>query len=113
QDAMTMQPTFWHSRLFWLCMLAGPLTLSPLILFNVAAKQLPYSTIGFLQYLSPTLIFLLAVFHYGEPFDLTKVITFAFIWTALVIFTLDTFLGRKRGKEMAIDDKHDFAKTIK
>lgn len=95
---ITLTPAFWTGHWVWLCMLAGPLTLVPLILFNLAAKNLPYSTIGFLQYMSPTLIFLLAIFYFKENFAVEKLVTFGFIWMALCIFSLDTYLTRKGGK---------------
>lgn len=96
--SITLTVPFWQGHMIWLCMLAGPLTLVPLILFNLAAKHLPYSTIGFLQYASPTLIFLLAVFYFHENFSLEKLITFGFIWFALAIFSLDTYFTRRGGK---------------
>lgn len=100
-NAVSLSTTFWHSDLILLCMLAGPITLIPLILFNVAAKHLPYSSIGFLQYLSPTLVFLLAVFYFHEKFGIEKLFTFAFIWLALILFSLDTYLIRRGGKFVA------------
>ncbi|WP_392561916.1 EamA family transporter RarD [Orbus sturtevantii] len=96
--SMTLTEVFWSSHLMWLCILAGPLTLVPLILFNLAAKNLPYSTIGFLQYMSPTLVFLLAIFYFHENFSLEKLATFGFIWLALCVFSLDTYLTRRGGK---------------
>ncbi|QIQ22042.1 EamA family transporter RarD [Zophobihabitans entericus] len=95
-SAVTLQSEFWHSNLWWLAIFAGPLTLIPLILFNIAAKNLPYSTIGFLQYISPTLVFLLAVFYFGEALNFYTMLTFGFIWVALVFFSLDSYIMRKR-----------------
>lgn len=100
-NALTLTASFWHSHLIILCMLAGPITLVPLILFNLAAKHLPYSSIGFLQYLSPTLVFLLAVFYFREDFTTEKLFTFVLIWFALVLFSLDTYFARKGGKFIA------------
>lgn len=99
--SVTLTESFWSGKMVWLCMLAGPLTLVPLILFNLSAKNLPYSTIGFLQYVSPTLVFLLAIFYFNENFSLVKLATFGFIWLALCIFSLDTYLTRKGGKFIA------------
>jgi chloramphenicol-sensitive protein RarD len=73
-----------------LLVLAGPVTALPLLLFTGAARRLPLSTLGFLQYLSPTLQFLLAVFLYGEPFTRARGVAFACIWAALLIFALHT-----------------------
>jgi chloramphenicol-sensitive protein RarD len=77
-------------RLDVLLVLAGPITAVPLIFFAAAARRLPLSTLGFLQYVSPTLQFLLAVFAFGEPLDATRAGAFAFIWAGLAIFTAFT-----------------------
>ncbi|QKV18448.1 EamA family transporter RarD [Oricola thermophila] len=74
-----------------LLMLAGPVTAVPLILYAFGAEALRYATIGILQYLAPTLIFLTAVFVFGEPFSHWQLIAFIFIWSALVLYTLSLF----------------------
>ncbi|MBS9779709.1 MAG: EamA family transporter RarD, partial [Moraxellaceae bacterium] len=61
--------TFWFSSKIWLLMLAGPITLTPLLLFNKSTKMVAYSILSFMNYLTPTFVFLLAVFYYHEPFD--------------------------------------------
>jgi chloramphenicol-sensitive protein RarD len=66
--------------------LAGAATAIPLLLFTAAAKRLPYSTLGFLQYIAPSLQFLLAVLVFGERLTTAHIICFGAIWTALVIF---------------------------
>jgi chloramphenicol-sensitive protein RarD len=71
-----------------LLVLAGPLTAIPLLLFTAAARRLPLSTLGFIQYLSPTLQFLLAVFLWGEPLGPERVVAFACIWSGLLIFAV-------------------------
>ena len=68
--------------------IAGPLTAIPLILFAAGARRLDFATIGILQYLVPTMLFLTAVFLFGEPFGLWQLVAFAFIWTALAIYTV-------------------------
>jgi len=75
-------------RLDVLLLLAGPITAVPLLLFAAAARRLPLSTLGFLQYLSPTLQLLLAVLVFKEPLDAARAGAFAFIWTGLAIFTI-------------------------
>ncbi|WP_116474654.1 EamA family transporter RarD [Zobellella maritima] len=75
---------------------AGLVTTAPLLLFAGAARRLRLSTLGFFQYLGPSLMFLLAVLLYDEPFTLDKAITFALIWVALVIYTLDGVKQRRR-----------------
>jgi chloramphenicol-sensitive protein RarD len=69
--------------------LGGPVTAVPLVLFALGARVLPLSTVGFLQYLSPSLQFLLAVFVFREPFTAVHAVTFTFIWAALAILTWD------------------------
>ena len=66
---------------------AGVVTAVPLMLYANGAKMLRLSTIGILQYIAPTMIFLTAVFWFGEPFDSARLVAFALIWTALVIYT--------------------------
>lgn len=67
---------------------AGVATSLPLLWFNNAAKRLPLSTLGFFQYLAPSLALLLGVFLYGEPFTLAHGITFSCIWVALAIYSV-------------------------
>jgi chloramphenicol-sensitive protein RarD len=69
--------------------LGGPVTAVPLVLFALGARALPLSTVGFLQYLSPSLQFLLAVLVFREPFTAVHAVTFTFIWAALAILTWD------------------------
>ncbi len=72
-----------------LLMSVGVVTAVPLMCFAGAATRLKFATLGFFQYICPSLIFLLAVLLYGEAFTLDKAITFAFIWIALIIFSFD------------------------
>jgi chloramphenicol-sensitive protein RarD len=67
---------------------AGVVTATPLLLFTAAARQLPYSTLGMLQFLAPTMQFLLAVLLYGEPFTRAHAIAFGAIWAALGLYVL-------------------------
>lgn len=75
---------------------AGVVTTVPLLFFTAAATRLRLSTLGFFQYLGPTLMFLLAVTFYGETIGPDKLVTFGFIWTALVLFTLDALYQRRQ-----------------
>ena len=84
-----------------LLVLGGPLTAIPLLWFAAAARRLPLSTLGFLQYLSPTLQFLLAVLVYGEVFDPAKAVAFAFIWAALALFAWHSV--QRRTAEPVVD----------
>lgn len=70
--------------------LTGAVTAFPLYWFTQAARRLRYATIGVLQYIAPTLHFLLAVLAYGEVFTTAHMITFGCIWLALAIYTADS-----------------------
>ena len=74
----------------------GPITAIPLILYAFGAKALRVSTIGIMQYIAPTLIFLIAVFVFGEPFDTIRAIAFALIWSALAIYSWSLLRQRRR-----------------
>lgn len=73
---------------------AGVMTSMPLLWFNNAAKRLRLSTLGFFQYLAPSLQLLLGVFLYREPFTPTHVVTFGCIWMALLIYSTTSWLQR-------------------
>ena len=73
----------------WLLVSAGFITIIPLIWFNSAATRISMMKLGFLQYIGPSLAFLLAIFVYDEPLSLNKLITFILIWVALVIFSVN------------------------
>jgi len=79
-----------------LLIFAGPVTLIPLLLFNLAARRVRLSTVGLTQYLAPTIQFFLAVYLYGEPFTTGHLITFALIWTGLVIYSVDGVVRDRR-----------------
>lgn len=84
-----------------LLVLAGPVTLLPLLWFAEAAGRLPLITIGFFQYLGPTLTFLLATLVYGEAFTPAWAIAFALIWSALTVFTIDGLAMRRRLRRLS------------
>lgn len=73
-----------------LMIFSGLATAVPLILFAGAARRLPLTTLGFLQYLAPTLQFLLAVLAFGEPFSVAQLGSFACIWGAIAIYSVDS-----------------------
>ena len=83
-----------------LLMLGGALTAIPLLMFTAAAKRLPYSTLGFLQYIAPSTQFLLAVLVFGEKLTLSHLVCFGAIWAALFIFV---FEGVRMGRAAARD----------
>ena len=67
---------------------AGVATAVPLILFSYGANLLPLNVLGFFQYISPTMTLLLGIFFFNEPFGMTQLFTFGFIWLALLVFTV-------------------------
>ncbi|MEE5056621.1 EamA family transporter RarD [Pseudomonas alliivorans] len=94
--ALSAQAEFWTtSQAIWLAA-AGPVTLIPLVCFNAAARHLPYTTLGFLQYLAPTLVLLLAVLLYEEHMNVSTIVTFACIWAGLAIYSIDAWLSLRR-----------------
>jgi chloramphenicol-sensitive protein RarD len=72
---------------FWL-MMAGPITALPLLCFALAARRLPLTTIGFMQFLAPTLQFCAGI-YYGEQLTPAHLICFGFIWLAVIFFSVD------------------------
>ena len=74
---------------------AGVVTSLPLLWFVNAAKRLRYSTMGFFQYLSPSMNLVLGIFLFNEPFTQTHMITFSLIWSGLAIFSINTFKDQK------------------
>lgn len=89
----TGQGAFFHVGVAtdFLLILAGPLTAIPLLLFSAGVRLIRLSTIGFLQYLAPSISLTLAVFLYGEPFTQAHAITFALIWSALALVSWEAF----------------------
>jgi chloramphenicol-sensitive protein RarD len=80
---------------------AGIVTTLPLLCFASAAARLKLSTLGFFQYIGPSIMLLLAVIFYDEHFSLDKAITFGFIWIALLLFSIDGLKHRKRHPAIA------------
>jgi chloramphenicol-sensitive protein RarD len=74
---------------------AGVVTTVPLLLFASAARKIPLSMIGLLQYVAPTIQFLLGVFLYREPFDLSHLVGFSIVWVALVVFWVENLLTNR------------------
>ncbi len=83
----------------FLLVMCGPVTAIPLMLFASGAKRLRYSTIGILQYIAPTGMFLIAVYVFNEPVGFWKLVSFGFIWVALAIYSYDSIRQeRKKSK---------------
>lgn len=75
----------------WLLIAGGIITTVPLALFAAGARILPLNAVGFMQYLAPSITFLLAIFAFKEPFNLQLLVSFAFIWLGLMVYTLGNF----------------------
>ncbi|MEH6711070.1 MAG: EamA family transporter RarD [Paraglaciecola polaris] len=69
---------------------AGIVTTAPLLCFTAAAKRIMFSTLGFFQYIGPSIMFVLAAVVYDEPLDNSKIVMFAFVWLALGLFSFDS-----------------------
>ena len=74
---------------------AGLVTIIPLLMFASAARQIPLTLVGLLQYIAPTLQFLIGVFIYKEAFDHSHLIGFGIVWVALIIFWLESFFAHR------------------
>ncbi len=88
-----------HTWLFFV--LSGPVTAIPLLLFAAGARRVPLSTMGFLQYITPSILALMGVFLYNEPFAGPRAVGFAFIWTALVLYTAEGLWAGRRAAKLA------------
>ena len=78
-----------------LLVLSGPVTVLPLWWFAEAARRLPLATVGFMQYIAPTMQFLIAVRLFGETFDRPRVVVFCAVWVAVALFALDAWRQRR------------------
>lgn len=88
----------------WLMVGAGLVTVIPLLLFASAAQRIPLTMIGVMQYIAPTLQFLIGVWVYEEPFSHSQLIGFSMVWIALVIFWVEGFLSRTKPVISAVAD---------
>lgn len=78
---------------------AGPVTALPLVCFGQAARRLPLTTLGFFQYLSPSLQFIIAVTVFGEDFRPARIVSFLLIWSAVALFVADSWRTYGSGRE--------------
>ncbi len=83
---------------------AGLITIGPLLLFAAAVQRVPLSVIGILQYIAPTIQFLLGVLLYREPFTRAQMIGFALVWAALVVFTGEGLLAHRQPRPAVLDE---------
>jgi chloramphenicol-sensitive protein RarD len=75
--------------------LSGVITATPLLLFGAALRRLPLSTVGFLQYIGPTLQFLVAIRLFGEPLDHLRLLSFGLCWLAIAVYVADSWISRR------------------
>jgi chloramphenicol-sensitive protein RarD len=87
---------------------AGPITTLPLVLFAAAVQRIPLSAIGILQFIAPTIQFLLGVLVYKEPFSHQQLIGFAFVWSAVIVFAVEGLLARTQQRAVTVLDEGEF-----
>jgi chloramphenicol-sensitive protein RarD len=78
-----------------LIVLSGVVTAAPLVLFAMAAQRLAYSTMGMIQFMSPSMVFLVGLFFFGKPLGPAQLASFALIWAAIALFIV-VLLARSR-----------------
>jgi len=81
-----------------LLILAGVITAVPLLMFATAARRMSYASLGFVQYIAPSIAFLLGVYAYGEPLSTTKLACFVLLWTSIAIFCADAIKTYRAAK---------------
>jgi chloramphenicol-sensitive protein RarD len=83
---------------------SGVVTAIPLLFFGAAATRVPLTQLGLLQYLAPTLQLAIGVLLYGEPMPAVRLLGFALVWTALIVFTVDSLAAaRRRQLQLAVE----------
>ncbi|KDO28650.1 hypothetical protein SPRG_06504 [Saprolegnia parasitica CBS 223.65] len=87
-----------------LMLLAGVVTIIPLLFFSSAAQRIPLSLLGVIQYVCPSLQFLVGVLLYHEPFSTYKLIGFILVWLALLLFTAEGIWSHHRSSKAAIQE---------
>ncbi len=85
----------------WLLAAGGVVTAVPLLLFATAARKMSYAALGFVQYLAPSIVFLLSLFVFGEPLKPAQLVCFLLIWTSIAVFSFD--MWRKMRAERMIE----------
>ncbi len=92
--------TFGHAgvKITLLLILGGAVTATPLLMFSAAARRIPLSMIGILQYLAPTLQFSIGVWVYGEAFPRYRQIGYSFVWIALLVYVVEGLIHPKRAQ---------------
>lgn len=93
--ALAVLPNSMGGSKFQLLSLSGVLTATPLLLFGAAVRRLRLSTMGFLQYIGPSLQFLMAVVVFKEPLDKVRLLSFGLCWAAIVIYVIDSIMAHR------------------
>lgn len=93
-DKMSFLHVNWKTDI--ILILGGIVTAFPLVLFAKGAKLLPQYVIGFIQYMTPTIVLVLGIMLYHEPFTKTELVSFSFIWLSIIIFTFSTIFETKK-----------------
>jgi chloramphenicol-sensitive protein RarD len=79
---------------------AGAVTTIPLLMFASAAKRIPLTMVGIMQYIAPTIQFLIGIFVYKEAFTTSKLIGFSIVWVALIVFWVEGVYARRAQKKL-------------
>ncbi|MDR1286409.1 MAG: EamA family transporter RarD [Treponema sp.] len=90
-DLAGLSPEMWA-----LIVCAGPVTVFPLFCFAHGVKPLPLSAVGFIQFINPTLVFILGVFVFGERFPARNIAAFAFIWVSVILYSVSLLKSRRQ-----------------
>ncbi|MEX2666669.1 EamA family transporter RarD [Candidatus Uabimicrobium amorphum] len=85
-----------------LLLITGVATITPLLFFAAGVRKIPLYTVGFLHYIAPTLQFLIGVFVYNEKFSFSQLVGFCFIWLAIVIFCVESYVFYKNNKAVMV-----------
>jgi len=96
EPANLSSPGLWSLKDGLLLAAAGPVTVVPLLLFTMAAHRISLVSLGFVQYITPTILFLLAALVYEQEYSPLKLLTFVFIWLALIIMGVESLIYRRR-----------------
>ncbi|MDZ4275540.1 MAG: EamA family transporter RarD, partial [Erythrobacter sp.] len=81
-----------------LIIFSGVVTAIPLLLFALAARRMDYSTLGFIQYLAPTIVFFLGLTVFRQPLEPVQLISFVLIWIAVAIFVVDLLAKHRKAR---------------
>lgn len=87
-----------HNHIMWYLIGTGITTAVPMILFSFGANHLPLNLLGFLQYISPSIALILAIFYFHEAFTIAHFIAFSCIWAALVVFSISEYISSIKTK---------------